>query len=102
MKMHLISKSLGYRTSHRFCGALFCMAAFSMCVATVTSGQTKSITPDPYFAGSQSTPSPIKKPADLLSGWKAPLNHELDSGSTTNGVERLQSPELRPSFPVLI
>ena len=72
MKMHRISKSLGYRTSHRFCRGLFCVAAF-LVSATLAHAQTKSITPDPYFGGNQNTTSPIKKPAEL-SGWKAPVN----------------------------
>ena len=74
MKMYRILKSLGYQTSHRFCGAVFCAAVLSVSTASLAFGQTKSITPDPYFGSSQATPSPIKKPSELTGGWQAPVN----------------------------
>jgi len=87
MKMHLTSKSLGHRISHHFCGALFCVAAFTASVAPLVHGQTKSITPDPYFGGKQAAPSPIKKPSDLSGSWNAPTNLGVDSSRNpiTNG-----------------
>ena len=85
MKMYRISKSLGYRTSHRICGALFCVAAFSVS-ASLVHGQTKSITPDPYFGGSQSTPSPIKTPSELSGGYKTPVNSGITSDSGMGGL----------------
>ena len=85
--MHRILKSLGYQTSHRFCGALLCAAVLSVFTATSTYGQTKSITPDPYFGSSQSAPSPIKKPSELAGGWKAPVNLGADTSKETSSSD---------------
>ena len=83
MKMHRISKRLGYQTSYRFCGALFCVAAFSLFAATIAQGQTKSITPDPYFGSSQPSTSAIKKPSELSGDWKAPTNFGITGLSSS-------------------
>lgn len=91
MKMHRTTKSLGFRISHRFCGALFCAAACSVSVAPFAHGQIKSITPDPYFGGSQATVSPVKKPFGLSSGWQAPTNLGVDSSRnpSTDGSAKI-------------
>ena len=82
MKMHPISKSLGYRTSYRFCGAVFYVAAFSVTMVSLGRAQTKNITPDPYFRSSQ-TPSPIKKPSELTGSWNPPINLGAENSSAS-------------------
>ena len=99
--MHRISKSLGHRTSYRFCSALFCVTTLSVSVATLAHGQTKSITPDPYFGSSQATLSPIKKPSQLSGDWQAPVNLENTSGSASNSqgsASKLQAPAQLSGF----
>jgi len=79
-------KTLRYRTSHRLSGAFFYAAVFSVSSATFAFGQSKSITPDPYFKGNKGTSPAINKPADgLATGWKAPTNLGNGSGSKTGG-----------------
>ena len=100
MKMHRISKSLGYRTSLRLCGVLLCASALSVFAATVARGQTKSITPDPYFGSSQSASNSInkpselvKKPSELTGGWKSPLNLGIESSSATKSQSAVAKPQ---------
>ena len=75
-------KTLRYRTSHRWSGAFFYAAVFSVSSATFAFGQSKSITPDPYFKGNKVTPPAVSKPVDdLATGWKAPASLGSGSGS---------------------
>ena len=106
MKMHRILKSLGSRTlglktsgcqtsgfkiSHRFGVALLCVTALSISTSTLAQGQTKNITPDPYFSSIQSAPNPIKKPSELSGDWKAPINLGIDNSNST-AIAKPQAP----------
>ena len=89
--MHRFPKTLSRRISHCVSGTLLCAAVFVS--STVQAQlQTKSITPDPYFTGSQSSDGSIKKPVDLTGRWKTPVNLGIDRTPSVGSDTRSSLP----------
>ena len=90
--MHRFSKTLSRRISHHVSGTLFCAAAMLVSSTALAQSQTKSITPDPYFPGSQSSLSPVNKPGELTGQWKAPVSLGIGSSASTGSSTRSSLP----------
>ena len=88
--MHRFSKTLSLRISYGVSCTFFCAAAVFVSSTVQAQSQTKSITPDPYFTSSQSSPN---KPAGLIGGgWKSPVNLGIDSTPSGGSGTRASFP----------